>query len=120
MFTDREIDDLCEFVLNSATRAGATAQGAAQALVGRIASSHPGAPALGPVLPLAMAAAALETMLDDESDRAAAVTLWRAAALIAAEVLALQVRAGATAGPTVGELRARFGQDADAGSGAGG
>lgn len=116
MFTTREIDDLCEFVLRSVARAGTTAEGAARALVARIASSDPDAPALGPVLPLAMAAAALETMLDDESDRRAAATLWRAAALIAAEVLALQVQAGVAAGPTVGQLRARFGQDAEAGS----
>jgi hypothetical protein len=117
VFTTREIDDLCEFILRRATETGADADSAVAALVARIARTHPQAPALGPVLPLAMAATALEAMIEDAADRHTAAARWRAAALIAAEVLGLQVQTGGA--PTVSDLQARFGAGG-AGDAAGG
>jgi hypothetical protein len=108
VFTAREIDDLCEFLLQRATGTVTDAEGAVAALVARIARSHPQAPALGPVLPLALAAAALETMLDDAADRRAAAAFWRAAAMIGAEVLGLQMQTGTGAAPTVRDLALRL------------
>lgn len=83
----------------------------AHELIAHLADRWPQAPALSPVLPLAMAASALEAMLDGDEARGAARGAWRMAALVGAEVLALQAETGNQA-PTVAALRARFGPGA--------
>lgn len=93
MFTAPEIDGFCEMVLVGVTGDRPDPDGTVRALVTKMAADRPEAPALSPVLPLAMAAAAIETMLAGPEARAAAAAVWRAAALIAAEVLALQAEA---------------------------
>lgn len=107
-----DIDGLCESVLRQVTGPQATTGSAAVAagLVAELARRHPQAPALTAVLPLALAAAALDEMLGGEADRRAARDLWRAAALVAAEVLALQTEAAPEAPPpAAAALAARLG-----------
>jgi hypothetical protein len=108
VFTAREIDEACEFVLHRVAGAAPTRDDAAHALVAHLARHHPDAPALSPVLPLAMAAAALEGMLDGEAARRAAAAIWRDCALIATEVLALQAESPQVP-PRLAALAARLG-----------
>lgn len=108
MLTAREIDEACEFVLHRVLGAAPTGRDAARALVAELAHRFPDAPALSPVLPLAMAAAAVEGMLAGDAARETAATIWRDCALIAAEVLALQFEAPG-APPRLAALAARLG-----------
>jgi hypothetical protein len=98
VLTAREIDELCEFVLARLLARDASALATARSLVAHLARVHPGVDALTPVLPLSMAATALQDMLSGPEARAQADGAWRMAALIGAEVLALQ--AGALPGPS--------------------
>lgn len=106
MLTAREIDELCAFVLDRLAQPAGDPARAAQDLIDHLARLRPDAPALCPVLPLAMAAAALEGMLEGPEPRRAAQGAWRMAALIAAEVLALQAEGDAS--PSVATLQARL------------
>jgi hypothetical protein len=108
VFTAREIDDLCELVLAQLLADGATAPAAAHDLVAHLAAHRPDTPALAPVLPLSMAAASLEGMLAGPEARARADGAWRMAAMIGAEVLALQAEAGGASAPRIGALFARM------------
>jgi hypothetical protein len=90
VLTTREIDELCEFVLARLLADGASPDATAWSLVAHLALTHPGADALTPVLPLSMAAASLQEMLAGPEAGAQAQGVWRMAALIGAEVLALQ------------------------------
>lgn len=73
-----------------------------------MAGRAPGAPALALILPLSMAAAAVEAMLADHTMRARAIDCWRLAALIAAEVLAMQAERPDHASPDLAALRDRL------------
>lgn len=107
----QDIDDVCAFALERLAAPAADPVRVAQDLVAHLAAGWPQAPALTPVLPLAMAASALEGMLDGDEARHAAQGAWRMAALIGAEVLALQSETENQA-PTVAALHARFGPGA--------
>jgi hypothetical protein len=111
VFTTREIDAACEFVLArieaGAAEPGASGSDAVRALVEQMADHQPDASALSPVLPLALAAAALDEMLDGPAAQTAARALWRGAALLAAEVLALQAQTP-DAPPRLAALAARL------------
>lgn len=103
---------MCAFILE---RLAAEAAGPAQVtavtreLIAHLAQTRPEAPALSPVLPLSMAAAAMETMLAGPAARRVAEEAWRMAALIAAEVLALQAEAEQGAPPpAIAALQARL------------
>lgn len=112
VLSGHEIDGMCAFVLERlASDAAGPAEAAAVArdLVAHLAATRPEAPALSPVLPLSMAAAALEAMLAGPAARRAAEEAWRMAALIGAEVLALQAEAGQGAPPpAIAALKARL------------
>lgn len=90
MLTTGDIDELCEFVLSRLMAEGGSAEAVAEALVARLAVAHPEIDALTPILPLSLAAVALDEMLAGTEARAQADGAWRMAALIGAEVLALQ------------------------------
>lgn len=104
-----EIDDLCDFVLQRLAGRDADPERTAHDLLAHLAASHPDAPALSPVLPLAMSAATLEEMLNGPETQRAAAGAWRMAALLGAEVLAMQSQ---TPGhpATVAGLWARLGR----------
>ena len=106
VLTAQEIDDLCAFALERLTGRGADPHRAMADLVAHLARTRPEAPALSPILPLALAASALESVLNGDESRQAAQGTWRIAALLAAEVLAIQAD-GAVA-PSVVDLHARL------------
>jgi len=107
----RDIDGWSEFVLTRLLAEGASAGQTVHDLIERMASLAPGAPALAPILPLSMAAAAVEAMLADRTMRARAIDCWRLAALIAAEVLAMQAERPDHASPDLAALRNRLRAD---------
>lgn len=108
LLTAQEIDEACEFVLHRVLGAAPAGIGVALLLVADLARRFPDAPALSPVLPLAMAAAAVEGMLAGDRARETAAAIWRDCALIAAEVLALQAEAPGVP-PPLSALAARLG-----------
>jgi hypothetical protein len=104
VITAQEIDELCERVLAQLLAEGASAPGAARDLIAHLAQSRPDSPALTPVLPLSMAAVSIEGMLAGPEARARADSAWRMAALIGAEVLALQAEGDNQVAPRIGAL----------------
>lgn len=111
MLSARDIDEACESILQRVVGAEAMPPDLAAALVADLARRFPQAPALSPVLPLAMAASALEAMIEGVPARLAAAALWRDCALVAAEVLALQAEHPDEA-PSLATLAARLGAEA--------
>lgn len=117
MLSAQEIDRWSEFVLDRVAGQGLPATDVAQVLVAAMAAERPAAPALGAVLPLTLAAAGIETLLGGNDAWRASAELWRAAAMLAAEVLAIEAGRGAGPGraaPTMAELRALLGPGGDA------
>ena len=112
MFGGRDIDELVEYVLAELLANDAGVETVSLALVGKMAADHPGAPALVPVLPLSMAAAAIEGMLAEPRAQGLAELSWRMSALIATEVLALQIELGPRA--DLAALQDRLSRDPEA------
>ena len=111
MLEARDIDNWSEFVLTRLLAEGGSACATVLDLVARMADQAPRAPALAPILPLSMAAAAVEAMLADRVARARVADTWRLAALIGAEVLAMQSERPDRPPPDVAALRDRLRED---------
>jgi hypothetical protein len=94
-----EIDALTELTLSRLLARGWSAERVAMALLAYLANHKPDLPALSPILPLTLAAAGIESMLETVPDINRATDLWRIAAILAAETLVLQIHA--PNGPTV-------------------
>ena len=115
MIGAQEIDDWVEFVLAGMLAQDGTVETVSRAMVDGMAARHPDAPALTAVLPLSMAAAAIEGMLAEPQMQGLAERTWRVAALMATEVLALQaqsqVQSAAGLPPDLAALKARLRND---------
>ncbi|MCC5968437.1 MAG: hypothetical protein JJU15_00640 [Pararhodobacter sp.] len=86
-----QIDALGEFVLERVMVPGSTPRGAVRDLVFTMAKQCPDTRALAPVLVLAIVANGLdETLNDSASPRSSATGLWRMAALVATDVMAME------------------------------
>lgn len=119
MIVGQDIDGWVEFVLAGLLAEEGTVDSVSRALVAEMAARHPHAPALLAVLPLSMAAAAIEAMLAEPRVRGQAEITWRVAALMASEVLALQIEAESGLPPDLAALNGRLGADPAALGGAG-
>jgi hypothetical protein len=114
MLSDHDIDELSERVLSRLLVDGATVTETARALVAEMAALRPDAPALLCVLPMSMAAAAIEGMLTNGQPRRIAPEAWRIAALLAAETLSLHDRTSDAPAPTIAALWAHLRADPQA------
>jgi len=85
-----EIDELGEFVVVRILEKDTCARRVARELVERIAQEHPQAHALTAALLLTIAANGIEETLGAGDTAAAARDVWRMAALLAVDVLAMQ------------------------------
>jgi len=108
-----EIDVLVEFVVERILAPETSSQRVVRDLVMRMAQDFPQAPALTPVLVLSIAANGLDETLADTTGRPSpAFNLWRMAALVANDVMAMQNNEpdvhlpGQSAGASVADLAA--------------
>jgi len=108
-----QLDAMTEAVVQRVLIDGSGARAVAVGLAAELAATRPDLPALALALPFSLAAGGLEEMLGAAEDAcAAAHRAWRMAALIGAEVLALQAVLGRA--PTMADLAAHFRADAAA------
>jgi hypothetical protein len=86
-----DIDALAENVMHQVMAPGGSARSVAGLLVIRMAQHHPTAPALSPVLILAIVAHGIEGLLAEaDAPSSTSGDLWRMATLLAADVLLLE------------------------------
>jgi len=92
-----DIDALAEDVMRQVSAPGGSARSVAGWLVTRMARHHPEAPALSPVLILAIVAHGIEGLLAEaDTQKSTAGDLWRIATLLATDVLVLEAASRAT------------------------
>ncbi|GAB4261705.1 MAG: hypothetical protein Kow0013_06460 [Pararhodobacter sp.] len=111
MWSAEQIDALTELVVQRLLVDGVPARRIAPEVAARLSAQTPGLPALCVSMPIMLAASAIEEMLGAGAQaKDIAQDAWRTAALIGAEVLALQSTGSPL--PTVADLLAAWGDDA--------